>query len=418
MDDIYAEINGERVRTVRSPAQLVLADLTEESSPRVGRDAGGRTRVSQITTLGDYKILGADRPVIIGTVGTGSGTFTNNKYNMHVEIGQYLIRHSKFYHPYFSGKAQLVEETFDTFALQTGVVKRVGYFSSSPTGTYNTLYDGFWLESNGVSGTYYLVASRFGTETVRAPWTSWNRYEDIRNYDWNNFTVTIQDFLWLGGAALNFSMKVGKEFMLVHSVEYAGTQQDVFILSPNQPIRYEIRGISGAGDFRYICAQVGTEGSIDESGLSGVVDTGVTGTVMSTIGTVYPLKAIRKSVAKRDVSVVVEDIDVLLISNNDQVHWSLQLNPTLSAPLSFVTYDGSGIEHASGNGTITVTAQGREIACGYLTTNAVIRTGALKKNFLAYLGSSLANSMDTLVLCIQPISAGVTTFGSITFKEY
>lgn len=73
MDDIYAEVNGERVRTVRSPAQLVLADLTEESAPRVGRDAGGRTRVSQITTL-DTLVL-CIQPISAGVTTFGSITF-------------------------------------------------------------------------------------------------------------------------------------------------------------------------------------------------------------------------------------------------------------------------------------------------------------------------------------------------------
>lgn len=162
----------------------------------------------------------------------------------------------------------------------------------------------------------------------------------------------------------------------------------------------------------------GLRGSIEESGLSGVVDTGVTGTVMATRGTVYPLKSVRKLASRRDVVVFVDDVDVLLTSNNDQIYWSLQLNPTLSAPLTYFTYDNGAVEHATGNGTITVTSPGREIASGYLSTNAILRTGILKRNFLAFLGSTLANSMDTLVLCIKPITAGVTTFGSISFKEY
>ena len=62
MEELYAEINGERVRVIRQGANVVIADLSEQDNPAVGRDAGGRVRVSQITTLGDYKILGADLP--------------------------------------------------------------------------------------------------------------------------------------------------------------------------------------------------------------------------------------------------------------------------------------------------------------------------------------------------------------------
>ena len=71
-DDLFAEVNGDRVRVVRTGASVVLADLSEESYPKIGRDAAGRTRVAQMTTLGDYKILNTDKPLLIETVGTDS----------------------------------------------------------------------------------------------------------------------------------------------------------------------------------------------------------------------------------------------------------------------------------------------------------------------------------------------------------
>ena len=39
-DEVFAEVDGEKVRINQSEARLVLADLTEESNPKVGRDAG------------------------------------------------------------------------------------------------------------------------------------------------------------------------------------------------------------------------------------------------------------------------------------------------------------------------------------------------------------------------------------------
>jgi hypothetical protein len=78
-------------------------------------DAGGRVRVSALTTLGDYKIMGYDRTATMwSSLGTGTGTWTANKFNMSVVSGQYWIRQSRRFHAYFSGKSQLVEETFYT----------------------------------------------------------------------------------------------------------------------------------------------------------------------------------------------------------------------------------------------------------------------------------------------------------------
>lgn len=39
----------------------------------IGIDAGGRARVSQLTTLGDLKTLNADDTDLLETVGTGKG---------------------------------------------------------------------------------------------------------------------------------------------------------------------------------------------------------------------------------------------------------------------------------------------------------------------------------------------------------
>ena len=73
-----------------------------------GIDAGGRTRVAQITTLLDGKTLGEDDASLFENIGTGTDTYANNKVNLSVGIGQYMIRQTKRWHPYFSGKAQFL----------------------------------------------------------------------------------------------------------------------------------------------------------------------------------------------------------------------------------------------------------------------------------------------------------------------
>jgi len=414
MEELFAVVNGERVRVVRSGASVVLADFSDEDMPKVGRDAGGRTRVSQITTLGDYKILNSDRPLLIETVGTGSGSYGNSKYNMEVTGGQYLIRQTKKFHPYFSGKSQLVECTFDYFGLQTGTTKRVGYFSSTGTAPYTGNYDGIWLENDGQ--TFYLKASRAGTPTVSVPWTQWDSYESLQDYNWNNFTVIMFDFLWLGGAILNLWVKTNKGFILAHTLHYAGSSLDIFTQSPNQPVRYEIRG--GTGRFRYVCSQVATEGSIEESGLTRFVYSGLTGTTLTNVNTAYPMKAVRKQIGSRDIAVAIEDLSLFVSSANDNLLWTLQVNPTLSAPLSYADVPNSGVQEATGNGVITVTSPGTIIAGGIITTNALIPVGSLKRNFLSYLGGTISNVMDEYVLCGTPITNSITSYGGINYKEY
>jgi hypothetical protein len=380
----------------------------------ITQDAGGRVRVSQLTTLGDYKTLNADRTLLLETVGTGTGAFSANKYSMSVTAGQWLVRQSRRYHPYFSGKSQMVECTFDNFGLQANVTKRVGYFSSSAVSPYDSTYDGIWLENTGTS--YVLKASRAGTETVSVDWTLWDRYNLISDYSFDNFTVLLFDFLWLGGAVLRLWIKTGSGFVLLHTVNYSGSAQDIFIKSPNQPLRYEIRSTTGTGSMRYICAQVSTEGSINESGLGRSVFN-TTGVATNTIGTTYPVLSVRKGTAYRDIAVSMEDLSVFVTTTQDQVRWSLQINPTLSAPLTYSALANSATEFAVGNGTITVTTAGVVIVAGHTSSTLMQPTGILKLNFLSFLGGSIDNVMDEYVLCVTPLTNAVTSYSTLSFKE-
>ncbi len=64
-------------------------------------DAGSRMRVSQMTTLHDGKILNGDNIFLYDNQGTGTGAYANNKYNMSVTAGQFRVRQSKRFLPYF-----------------------------------------------------------------------------------------------------------------------------------------------------------------------------------------------------------------------------------------------------------------------------------------------------------------------------
>ena len=390
----------------------------------ISLDAGGRTRVSQMTTLFDGKILNSDNPFVFDTQGTGIGLWGENKYNMSVTGSTYLVRQTKRFAPYSSGKSQIMEMTFDNFQLETNVNKKVGYFSSSATAPFTGSTDGFYLENDGTQ--YILKADRLGVNTINVPWTSWDNYAIISGYNWSNFTVIAFDFLWLGGAVLRLFLKTNQGFVLCHTYNYAGSSSDTFISSPNQPIRYSIRSTGATGSLRYVCSQVSTEGSIDEAGYNNSVDSLNTATVASntvaTIGTTYPLLAIRKKTTNRDNSVKITGAQVMVSSAADFVYWSINLNPTLSAPLTYTAITNSSIEYAYGSAvaaiSTTVTNPGRMIAGGIINLNGVMPSSLFENDFLTYLGGTIDNVMDQLVLCVTPITAGVTLNGTINFKEY
>jgi hypothetical protein len=91
----------------------------------------GKQSVVEYKTLFDGKTLNADDPLIFENEGTGAATYAGSNVTLSVTAGQYMIRQQLFHNPYFSGKPQQIEQTCLGFQSQAGVVKRIGYFSSS-----------------------------------------------------------------------------------------------------------------------------------------------------------------------------------------------------------------------------------------------------------------------------------------------
>lgn len=385
--------------------------IPDRKNQEFNTDAGGRTRVSQITTLFDGKTLGADDPFLWENVGTGTGTWANNKYSMSVTSGQYRIRRGRHVIPYFSGKSELIETTFDGFQTQANTTKRVGYFSSNAIAPYDTSLDGFFVENDGT--TIRLKAYRFGTETINVPWTSWDAYSEISGYDWSLFTIVVFDFLWLGGSELNVYLKdpINGGFIRVHRHEWAGTGDDTFIGSPNHSVRYEMRSSTGTGSFRPICAQSSTEGSISEAGekLSIINLSAIT---TNTVGTIYALKGLKKTATYRDTKVSITGISVANTGTADAGILMLLLNPTLSAAITYT--NNSRISEGTPTNQ-TVTSTGRVLLA--VPATAIGTASQLDDNYLASVGMGIDNTSDELVLAYMPVTTNQSVYGIITVKE-
>lgn len=378
----------------------------------------GSLPVSQLTTLFDGKTLNRLFPEMFEAVGTGTGTFQTNKYNMAVTSGQYEIYQSRRFLPYYSGKPQKVELTFDNFAPETNVIKRAGYFSSNTSAPYNSTLDGFFLESSGGTITFNIFNN--GSTIVSTDITNWTGYDLLNGYqtlsNWDNFTVIEFNFLWLGGAYIELRLVTSEGFTTVHKLVYAGTAQDVFLQSPNQPVRYEIRSSTGSGNFRAICSQVATSGSVNESAFNRSQNTGHVAITYPTVGTKYPLIAIRKGATYRDnpIKIVMADI---LVSSSDIVRWTLEINPTLSGALTYNAEPNSGAEIAIGSSATTVTTTGIRVASGYLVQNGRIQPEVFESNFLSWLSGSITGTQDQYIFTVTPTSPNINVFGQITWGE-
>lgn len=375
----------------------------------INTDAGGRTRTSTITTLFDGKTLNFDDALTWQNVGTGTASYANNKVNMSVTAGQYLIRRSRRYLPYFSGKSQIIETTFDGFDTVTGITERVGYFSSSAVAPYNTTLDGFFIEN--AEGTISFKAYRFGTETMNVPFTSWDNYQQLQSYDWTKFTVVVFDFLWLGGTEVRIWLKTESGYVLAHKVEWASINTDTFIGSPNQNIRYEIRSTTGVGSLRCICSAVGTEGDVSGASKSQSIYTSSAITAAS-VGTIYALKSIKKLASARDLAVSIASIGVANTATADFGIILLIVNPTLSAAITYT--DRQGFSEGSPTNQ-TITAGTGTVIYAEPVGSAGSAT-ELDSNFRAAIGMNIDNTSDEYVLAYIPTTLNQSVFGTINFR--
>ncbi len=390
----------------------IYRQRVESHQPPMGMDLSGRTRTSELMTLFDGKTLNADDAFKWHNLGTGTFSFANNRPTMSVTAGQYLVRQARRWCPYFSGKPQMIESTTFDFHNESGVVKRTGYFSSGAVAPYTSALDGIWLEADGT--THRLITSRAGAETHNIALEDWDHADLLDGYDWSKFSVSEADFLWLGGAGARLFMVINGVFRLIHTIDdHAGYDDGLIMLSPQQPMRHEIRSTTGSGTFTPQCSQVATEGTRAEEGEELTVYSG--SIACNSIGTIYALAGVRKVAGYRDHHIEIDNISASIISaSTDSGVLLLVHNPTLSAPLTWAAK--SRIEEGTATNQTLTAGTGRVIAAKPLNTNA--DAGISPKAALRAMTIGLDNTADQYVLAYQPTTTNQNAVGAIAITEY
>ncbi len=142
------------------------------------RLAFGRLRTAAVTNLLDIKHVYDKNPLQISEVTAGTATSVFNQQFARVRMStsannDLVIRQSKTHPIYQPGKSQLFEGSFSNFQIETNVIKRVGCFTSTTGTPYNSVFDGFFLESNGVTSAVTFNIYLSGSCTYSANSTTW-----------------------------------------------------------------------------------------------------------------------------------------------------------------------------------------------------------------------------------------------------
>ena len=390
-------------------------------------DAFGRLRVSAVTNLLDIKNVYDKNPLQVNEIVSGTATSVFNQEYARIRMStsannDFVIRQTKTHPIYQPGKSQLYEGSFSNFQIETNVIKRTGCFTTTISSPYNSVFDGFFLESNGVTNIISFQLWRSGTLVYSADTTEWDSTGfDPSNLDWANTQLMMVDYQWLGVGRMRFGLSLSGQTIYFAEYTAANDSQYVYMSSPNQPIRYEIRQTGvGSGSFDMICCQVSTEGALN--GLYSL--TGITHSAQVTFdtpgtpnGTKYPYMGFRLRQGYKGVTSQLVNSYIVGVTN-DLFVITLEFNPTFSSTPSWTTLSDSPFEYSLQNGTLTISQSGyilRSLIAD-ISTSTTVAIDAPDNQIRV--GSNINGSVDEMWICITPLTADPKIRGSMNLVYY
>lgn len=385
-------------------------------------DAFGRLRVSQLTTMLEVKYMFDKLPLLVDEATNGTGATSNfilsaSCVNMNVSNNNdFVIRQTKNRGVYQPGKSEIVEFTFSNFNIETNVIKRVGYYSTSTASTFDSQYDGFFLESNGNTNEISFNIYQSGVKILGSPLSAWTTTEfNPTSIDWVKTQLMMVDFQWLGVGRLRFSM-------LFNGIPYtfvtnsgSNVLNEVYMKSPNQPLRYEIRSSGGTGSFNQICSQSSIEGTTNQLTYAVGINTSISfGPSSSDVR--YPVIGWKLSDLFTGVESSARGLSILNQTNDNYIA-ELIFNPVLSSPITYSALTNTPLSYGVGNGSITSsggTIMHTTFGTGgnSITDNILLTYNNIKP------GVNINGSKDIVWLCITPLSNSSTFKAAINLEYF
>jgi len=394
-----------------------INQISYDKSPNI--DAFGRLRVSQVTTQFDAKQLHDNLPLFIDeeTIGTGLATHSTTLAETELQTtaaSDAVILQTKQRFNYQSGKSQLLFWTFNEFEVQSNITKRIGYFSSNTTTPFNSTLDGFFLESDGTDIRFKVYRS--GTlvdNVVRSSWTDPLDGTGASgvNHDFDNNTIMVCSFEWLGVGEIQLG--IVKDGVIIPFLYIDHTdEQNVYMSSPNQPMRWEMRQSgAGTGSMKVICASANSEGSINQLGKILSDNLGTTHVNANSTASKYALLGIRLQTARVDTLIDLINFSILATTNDNQLV-EVWLNPTVTGTFTYNNVTNSSVQIAKGAGA-TVSG-GTLLYSKYISAQDA--TPIELENALR-LGMSIAGVVDEIVISTNPLTSNSDVLASMDWRE-
>ncbi|NDA63500.1 MAG: hypothetical protein EBX50_15890 [Chitinophagia bacterium] len=402
-------------------------------------DAFGRLRVSSPTTLFDSKTLHNKSSLFWSQTAVGTGAdvrFTGENTDASVTLsaaanGAYAIRQTTQRFNYQPGKSQL--------CLYTGVLtpvsnayKRIGSFQSLTAAPY-TPNCGLYFETQTDSPSSIAVVQQnnsFLVPTVSARRENWNidkldgKGPSGKTLQLSAANIFLIDYEWLGVGRTRYGFVIDGQVCYCHAFNNAGNVPGAYMLTPNLPVRAEIRQVgAGTATMKMICCSIMSEAGADFTGVTRAVDTGIAGIPITVTGNRRAAIGLRLQADKLDSVNELLNVSVLGLvtgaANIAPIRYELVANPTLGG--SAVTWTNIDVNSnfqysVVPDNTVTVTG-GTVITSGYTSQGSTIDLSGFRFEKFLRLGCSVTGVRDEIWLVLTPLATLVASHASITFVE-
>lgn len=403
-------------------------------------DAFARQRFSQPHTIFESKQIWDD-PDLTNNVEnyplfwdnvelSGGGTSTEYSVNrastkLHVSTAAgHRVRQTKRYFNYQTGKSQLFVGTLANLKTVSGITKRIGIMNGD---------NGLFFQSKDGVISVGIRSNVTGTpvDTIIEQ-SNWN-IDRLDNTLGNNNSSGIKllpetalipfiDYEWLGVGRVRYGFFINGVPTIVHEQKHANIVDSVYMSTPNLPIRYEIinDGTGPADYIECICCTVISEGGVEPTGAWRTPDpatVAITEIQANTPGKTYAVAGMRLKDNYKSAQVNLKSVNALA-RTNDNFIWSIHLNPTLDASLTYSNLSDSVVEYAYGNTTnpaTELTAPGVVIDSGFVSNRNRVGLKDIENSIL--LGSFIDGTRDEYILAITPITANINAVGSFVWNE-
>ena len=302
-------------------------------------------------------------------------------------------------------------------AAKANLRQRVGYF-----GTQNGVY----IEQDGT--TTYVVLRSYTTGSVvntRIAQANWNGDKldgtgvSGHTLDLSKTQILWFDIEWLGVGDVRCGVVVDGRMVIAHTFHGDNVNPTAYMTTAVLPLRQEIENTgttASSSTAKQICNTVISEGGYSGFSRRYNVATGYTARTLATVGTMYPVMALRLNSARLDSVVIPANISAAVeqTTNNklDIVQYHVIINPTLTGG-TWDTHFNGNVDY---NTSITSHSSGTEIAGGYLTSSSSLVLNNIN-DFNFQLGRTIAGVSDIVLIAATPTSAGAKLFLDLAWFE-